>query len=141
METRASSQETGKTASWTLDLQQALAEVIRLPRTEIPPAEIPAVLSRLAAAQSALTAAQGALVMRIATFPSAQDGNGSGKDEDRWLTSDEAASLLRVDRKWLYRRARGLPFCRRLSRKKDAVLGSRNSPLDGDENTLKKEGS
>ena len=113
-----SSQETGKSASWALDLQQALAEVTRLPRAEIPAAEIPAVLSELAAAQSALAAAQGALVTRIAVFSGEQDGNGFRSDEDRWLTSDEAASLLRVDRKWLYRRARTLPFCRRLSRKK-----------------------
>ena len=63
METRVSSQETGKSASWTLDLQQALDEVTRLPR-----AEIPAVLSELAAAQSALAATQGALVTRITAF-------------------------------------------------------------------------
>jgi predicted DNA-binding transcriptional regulator AlpA len=37
--------------------------------------------------------------------------------EDRLLTADEAASLLRVTPRWLYRRSSRLPFTRRLSRK------------------------
>ena len=118
METNFSLEKAGKSTPWTLDLQHALDTVTQLYRVEIPRAEIAAVLSRLAAAQTALAAAQGALATRIATFSGEQDGNGYRSDIDRWLTSDEAASLLRVDRKWLYRRARSLPFCRRLSRKK-----------------------
>ncbi|MGH9336514.1 MAG: helix-turn-helix transcriptional regulator [Vicinamibacteria bacterium] len=39
-------------------------------------------------------------------------------NDDRWLSTDEAAELLKVDRKWLYPRARSFPFSRRLSRKK-----------------------
>ena len=100
-----SSQETGKSAPWTLELQQALDQVTQLKRAEIPPADIPAVLSRLAAAHSALATAQGVLIRRIAAFSGERDGNGAEPNDDRWLASDEAASLLRVDRKWLYRRA------------------------------------
>ena len=37
--------------------------------------------------------------------------------EDRLLTVDEAARLLRVTPRWLYRNAGRLPFTRRLSRK------------------------
>jgi hypothetical protein len=36
---------------------------------------------------------------------------------DRLLTPSEAAALLKVDEGWLRRRARRLPFSRRLSRK------------------------
>ena len=118
MEANFSPERKGKSTPWTIDLEQALDTVTQLQRVEIPCAEIPAVLSRLAAAQTALAAAQGALATRIATFSSDLDRNDSQSGMDRWLTSDEAASLLRVDRKWLYRRARSLPFCRRLSRKK-----------------------
>ena len=118
MEANFSPEREGKSTPWPLDLQQALDTVTQLQPVDIPRTEIPAMLSRLAAAQTALAAAQGALATRIATSSGEQGGNGSRSDIDRWLTSDEAASLLRVDRKWLYRRARSLPFCRRLSRKK-----------------------
>ena len=38
-------------------------------------------------------------------------------DNDRLLSVDEAAELLKVTPQWLYRHARSLPFSRRLSRK------------------------
>ena len=49
--------------------------------------------------------------------------NGNGKsqthaEEDHWLTAEQAADLLNVNKKWLYRRASSLPFARRLSRRK-----------------------
>ena len=100
--------------SWPPGLDQAIAEMARLRASDVPAEAIPSVLSELATAQLAIAAAQGALVTRIAA---AGDRNTEA-DKDGWLTSDEAAELLRVDRKWLYRRARNLPFCRRLSRKK-----------------------
>jgi excisionase family DNA binding protein len=36
---------------------------------------------------------------------------------DEYLTTAEAAALLRVSRRWLYRRAGRLPFARKLSRR------------------------
>jgi hypothetical protein len=118
MEELLSSPHADESSSWTLDLQRTLFEVSQLQQVEIPPAEIPTMLSELAVVQSALVATQSALIRRIAAVARDRDGSASRSDEDRWLTSDEAAALLRVDRKWLYRRARSLPFCRRLSRKK-----------------------
>lgn len=109
--------EAGRANSWRRDLERALLEVGQLHQDKIPAAEIPAMLSQLAAAQCALAATQGALIGRI-TAQAEGGGSDSYATEDRWLTSDEAACVLRVDRKWLYRRARSLPFCRRLSRKK-----------------------
>lgn len=43
--------------------------------------------------------------------------NGQSQKEDRLLTAEEAAPLLNVTRRWLYRHSRRLPFARRLSRK------------------------
>lgn len=46
--------------------------------------------------------------------------NGSGRDpsaEDRLLKPEEAAAILGVTPRWLYRHAAHLPFTRRLSRK------------------------
>ena len=42
----------------------------------------------------------------------------SHAEEDQWLTAEQAAELLNVNKKWLYRRASDLPFTRRLSRRK-----------------------
>ncbi len=42
---------------------------------------------------------------------------GATSENDRLLSVDEAAELLKVTPQWLYRHARGLPFSRRLSRK------------------------
>lgn len=44
------------------------------------------------------------------------NGNGQGK-AGRLLTAKEAAPLLGVTPRWLYRRAAGLPFTRRLGPK------------------------
>jgi hypothetical protein len=38
-------------------------------------------------------------------------------DKDRMLTTEEAASMLRCSRKWIYRHADDLPFVMRKSRK------------------------
>lgn len=93
-----------------------LAFTIR--RTEgIPQDQIPSALSHLAALQASVAGAQVILISRMI----ASRSNGDGDKEtiaERWLTADQAAELLKVDRKWLYRRANALPFTRRLSRKK-----------------------
>jgi len=85
----------------------------------LPAEDIPRLLPLLAGAQARLTAAQTVLAERLAAFlPSQSEAEAFSETTDRWLTTDETADLLKVDRKWLYRRAKGLPFCRRLSRKK-----------------------
>ena len=38
-------------------------------------------------------------------------------EKERLLTPDEAAALIGVDKKWLYRHSKQLPFIRRLSKK------------------------
>jgi len=38
-------------------------------------------------------------------------------EADRWLTADEAATWLGIDKKWLYRHSKTLPFARKLSHK------------------------
>ena len=81
---------------------------------DVPVPQVPSLLSQLAAAQAALAAAQAKLLARMF---SSGDSRTAG-DDDRWLSADEAAELLKVDRKWLYRRVKSLPFSRRLSRKK-----------------------
>jgi predicted DNA-binding transcriptional regulator AlpA len=78
---------------------------------EIPPESVPGLLIHLAAVQTALSA-------RLLSAP-----NGQGKaratpaEPDRLLTADEAAPVMGVKPRWLYRHARQLPFARRLSRK------------------------
>jgi predicted DNA-binding transcriptional regulator AlpA len=38
-------------------------------------------------------------------------------EKERLLTPDEAAALIGVDKKWLYRHSKQFPFVRRLSKK------------------------
>jgi len=96
-----------------LELARLAAALSALDDVPIP--QVPPLLSLLAAAQSALAAAQASLLARM-VFPG--DSWAQTSDDDRWLSADEAAELLKVDRKWLYRRVKSLPFSRRLSRKK-----------------------
>ena len=89
-----------------------------LTRMEVlPPDRIPSALSQLATLQASAAAAQATLISRMVSSPSNGNANETGSSE-RWLTADQAAELLQVERKWLYRRAKTLPFTRRLSRKK-----------------------
>ena len=46
-----------------------------------------------------------------------QAARASHQDPDRLLSADEAATLLAVSPDWLYRRARNLPFTRKLGPK------------------------
>ncbi len=73
----------------------------------IPPDQIPAVLSHLSAIQTTLTA-------RLLNVPRPPVSSG---DADQLLTVDDASRILEVTPKWLYRHADRLPFTRRLSRK------------------------
>lgn len=72
----------------------------------VPPAGIPAALSRLAAWQSQLAA-------RLMAVPAPAPQPATADDE--MLTTEEAAKLLRRAPSWIYRNAHKLPFVKRLS--------------------------
>ena len=46
------------------------------------------------------------------------NGERPPAEKDALLTPEEAAAIIGVDTKWLYRHSKQLPFTRRLSRKK-----------------------
>lgn len=78
--------------------------------TEVPREEAVALLAALAALQGAL--------LRAACRPAeTQYRKLEGPEQDRMLTIEEAAELIGVSRRWLYRHAKTLPFSRKLSRK------------------------
>ncbi len=74
---------------------------------EVPADAIPALLCQLSAIQSALAAK---------LMAPARTNSSERSESDRLLTADEAASILGVTPRWLYRHQR-LPFVRKLSRK------------------------
>lgn len=77
---------------------------------QIPHAEIPALLGELEAVKATLW-------VRLQTAPTPAVlpiGNGKAT-EDRLLDVREAARLLDVSPRWVYRRSGELPFVRRLS--------------------------
>ncbi|MEE8494405.1 MAG: helix-turn-helix domain-containing protein [Nitrospirales bacterium] len=77
---------------------------------ELPPEAIPPMLCQLAALQSALSA-------RLLMIPPGNGGPEAPEQGDRLLPAEEAAALLGVTPRWLYRHAKRLPFSKRLSRK------------------------
>jgi len=57
------------------------------------------------------------LAQRVAELIVARlDGKAAHPDDDRLLDVHEAAALLGVTSRWVYRRAKSLPFTRRLSK-------------------------
>jgi hypothetical protein len=99
----------------TTDPRVTLAALVQRPEAagEVAPAAIPALLA-------ALAGLQGALLARL-VVESRHNDNGStaavAPADDKLLTADEAAPILGVAPRWLYRHAGQLPFTRRLSRK------------------------
>ena len=94
----------------TVTLRRQLEDLLHhLERGEIPVEEIPSLLIRLAAAQTALAT-------RLAIPMGARDGN-EAPVQDRLLTAEEAAALLSTSARWLYRHHRRLPLHRQLYRK------------------------
>ena len=81
--------------------------------SEVPVHQIPALVAELASEQATLCALQGALTTRLLT--STAVGAASHQSDDRLLTVDEVASTLGVNRRWVQRRAKRLPFARRIS--------------------------
>lgn len=83
-------------------------DVLNIDPSAIPADQIPAVLTALAALQSAL-AARLMATPRAATRVSVADD-----DHDTLLTVREIAKRLRRSPKWVYRRVKTLPFARKL---------------------------
>jgi excisionase family DNA binding protein len=63
--------------------------------------------------ERAVIASLGAVVPSVDAAPATSPASTRGD----LLTVDEAAAMLRVSPRWLYRHARTLPFARKLSRK------------------------
>jgi predicted DNA-binding transcriptional regulator AlpA len=96
-------------------LEVSIAALVANPTrtSEVPVHQIPALVAELASEQATLCALQGALTTRLLT--STADEAASHKSDDRLLTVDEVASTLGVNRRWVQRRAKRLPFARRIS--------------------------
>ena len=87
-----------------------LAEELKQAINALAPQEIPALLGQLEEARARAWAQL--------LGPASGSHPAETKPQDgRWLTAVEAASLLRVSPRWLYRHQKKLPFARRLSRK------------------------
>jgi predicted DNA-binding transcriptional regulator AlpA len=78
---------------------------------DVPVNQITALLASLASEQARLAAIQGVLMTRLLASQSAV----SDESPDQLLTAEEVAKALGVTRRWVQRRARRLPFARRLS--------------------------
>ncbi len=78
---------------------------------ELSSEELPVLLAQVAALQSNLAA-------RLLKHPARPtDPLKIESTPDRWLNANEAAPLLGVTPRWLYRHWKQLPFARKLSRK------------------------
>jgi predicted DNA-binding transcriptional regulator AlpA len=80
--------------------------------SEVPIHQIPALVAKLASAQATLSALQGVLTARMLA---SHDNAATEEPADRLLTAEQAAAILGVTKRWVQRRARRLPFARRLS--------------------------
>ena len=78
---------------------------------DVPVNQIAALLTSLASKQARLVAIQGVLMTRMLESQSAV----ADESVDHLLTAEEVAKALGVTRRWVQRRARRLPFARRLS--------------------------
>jgi predicted DNA-binding transcriptional regulator AlpA len=80
--------------------------------SQIPIHQIPALVAELASEQATLSALQGVLTARLLR---SQDNSASAESADHLLTAEQVATILGVTKRWVERRARRLPFSRRLS--------------------------
>jgi predicted DNA-binding transcriptional regulator AlpA len=78
---------------------------------DVPVNQIAALLASLASEQARLVAIQGVLMTRMLESQSAV----ANESVDHLFTAEEVAKALGVTRRWVQRRARRLPFARRLS--------------------------
>ena len=91
-----------------------VASLIANPSTasEVPTHQIPALVAKLASEQATLSALQGVLTARLLA---SHDNAETAESVDRLLTAEQVAMVLGVTKRWVERRARRLPFARRLS--------------------------
>ena len=75
----------------------------------VSPSQVPAVLGQLAELQ--------AIFLARLVAPNGSHAAPAPSEPDRLLTAEEAAPILGMTPRWLYRHSRKLPFARRLSRK------------------------
>ncbi len=92
----------------------SVASLIANPSTasEVPTHQIPALVAELASEQATLSALQGVLTARLLA---SQDSAATAESADRLLSAEQVAAILGVTKRWVERRARRLPFARRLS--------------------------
>jgi predicted DNA-binding transcriptional regulator AlpA len=96
-------------------LTHSVASLVANPcsASEVPVDRIPALVAELASEQSALSALQDALTTRL--LVSQANAAAQPEPSDRLLTAEEVATTLGVTKRWVQRRARRLPFARRIS--------------------------
>ena len=96
-------------------LPASLASLVANPSSasEVPVDRIPALVAELASEQSARSALQGALTVRL--LVSQADAAASPEPSDRLMTAEEVAVALGMTQRWVQRRARRLPFAPRIS--------------------------
>lgn len=90
--------------------RERLANLLQIPEqvTAVGPREVPGLLAELEALRVQLWAR----LFAAETIPRVD-----AREPDRLLTPTEAAAVLGVSLRWLYRHHRGLPFARRVSPK------------------------
>jgi predicted DNA-binding transcriptional regulator AlpA len=95
-------------SEWQTSLDALIADPSRA--TQVPREEAIALLVQLAALQVTLLTAASRLPTLVHREP-------ERPEPDRMLDVEEAAAMLGVTKRWLYRHAATLPFARKLSRK------------------------
>lgn len=93
--------------------QPSIAALVANPNRviDVPVNQIAALLASLASEQARLVAIQGVLMTRLLASQAAV----TDESVDQLLTAEEVAKTLGVTTRWVQRRARRLPFARRLS--------------------------
>ena len=89
---------------------------------EVTSEQAAALLARLGRVQAMLMQRVAAEGVSVAPMDAPSSPVAPATTQHAWgaadlITIDEAAALLRVPRRWLYRNVRALPFARKLSRK------------------------
>jgi Helix-turn-helix domain len=101
------------------DLRDSLLGLVQDGRaiTDLPLEAIPQALGALRSIEVALLARQFGGGRATQLQPKPDPGRTAPGTDDRWLTPEEAAELLRRDRRWIYRQARRWTFAKRPTRK------------------------
>lgn len=75
-------------------------------------------LERIPALLAQLASVQAILLSRLVVAPNGAHSQApAASPKDRYLTVDDASSILCVSPRWLYRHAKSLPFAHRVNRK------------------------